>query len=249
MTNNEFKTRIKNFFLVRFHMGIIVLGTWGGGLLTNKLLFQLGLDSMVVRYFFALLVSYGIFLLFIRLWLHYVFGYVAKSSSLENAADSVEVVNMFTNLNFKTAESSPTWSGGGGKFSGGGAQGSWGASESKIELKDLDVGDDGGALLVGILAILSVFIMVVFAVLLVINAPTFLSDLAVEMALSLGLLKGLNKDKGDWLIHAFRKTKSPFLILMVFFIIFAGAAEYYYPEAHTLIDVWNRVLTDSKAFL
>ena len=249
MTNSEFKTKIKNFFLVRFHMGIIVLGTWGGGLLTNKLLFLFGLDSMVVRYFFALLVSYGIFLLFIRLWLHYIFGYVAKSSSLENAADSVEVVNMFTNLNFKTAESSPTWSSAGGKFSGGGAQGSWGTGESKIELKDLDVGDDGGAILVGILAILAVFIMVVFAVLLVMNAPTFLSDLAVEMALSLGLLKSLNKDKGDWLMHAFRKTKWPFLILMVFFIIFAGAAEFFYPEAHTLIDVWNRVLTDFNGSL
>ena len=249
MTSNEFKTKIKNFFFVRLHMGIIILGTWGGGLLTNKLLFLFGFDSMLVRYFFALLVSYGIFLLFIRLWLHYVFGYVAKDSSIENAADSLEVVNMFTNLNFKTAESSPTWSGTGGTFSGGGAQGSWGTGESKIELKDLDVGDDGGAILVGILAILSVFMMVVFAVMLVMNAPTFLSELALEMALSLGLLKGLNKDKGDWLMHAFQKTKWPFLILLVFFIIFAGAAEYYYPEAHTLIDIWNRVLTDSKASL
>jgi hypothetical protein len=212
MTSYEFKTRIKNFFLIRFHMGIIILGTWGGGLLTNKLLFEFGLDSMLVRYFFALLVSYGIFLLFIRLWLHYVFGFVAKDISVENAADSLEVVNLFTNLNFKKAESTPTWNGAGGKFSGGGAQGSWGTGESKVELKDLDVGDDGVALLVGILAILCVFMMLVFAVLLVMNAPTFLSDLAVEMALSLGLLKGLNKDKGNWLMHAFQKTKWPFLI-------------------------------------
>jgi hypothetical protein len=42
-------------------------------------------------------------------------------------------------------------------------------------------------------------------------------------------------------MHAFQKTKWSFLILMVVFMIFAGAAEYYFPDAHTLIDVWYEV--------
>jgi len=90
-------------------------------------------------------------------------------------------------------------------------------------------------------------VVVVLAVLLVVNAPSFLGELAVEMALSMGLIRGLKNGDGGWFMHVFRKTRWPFIFLLTVFSLLGLTAEYIYPEAHTLIDVWDRLISEVKA--
>lgn len=59
-----FLRRIRTRFLVRFHMALILVGTFLSGLLASKVLLESGIGAMAVRYPLAVLVSYLAFFLF-----------------------------------------------------------------------------------------------------------------------------------------------------------------------------------------
>ena len=69
-----FKRRFPERFFVRFHMTMLLTGVCAAGLIASKLLLELGLRSMLVRYLIAVCVSYAIFFLLMRIWLGYVSG-------------------------------------------------------------------------------------------------------------------------------------------------------------------------------
>src|SRR5664279_238824 len=68
----RFKQRILHGFLCRFQMSLILTAVVASGVLTSKLLLMAGFHSLRVRYPVAVLVSYGVFLGLVRVWLWYV---------------------------------------------------------------------------------------------------------------------------------------------------------------------------------
>ena len=63
--------RIAHDYYCRFHMSVILAAVISSGLLASKGLLELGI-SLQYRYPIAVLVSYGVFLLLIRVWIWYV---------------------------------------------------------------------------------------------------------------------------------------------------------------------------------
>src|SRR5947209_3653015 len=77
----RFEKRIVHAYFVRFHMSLILTAVIASGVLTSKGLLELGLHSLRLRYPVAVLASYLVFLLLVRVWIWYV--------SLRTAALSV----------------------------------------------------------------------------------------------------------------------------------------------------------------
>src|SRR5512140_3211392 len=67
-----FKERFLRGFLVRFHMSLILAAVTASGVLSSNLLLVMGVHSLRLRYPIAVLISYGVFLGLIRVWLWYV---------------------------------------------------------------------------------------------------------------------------------------------------------------------------------
>src|SRR5215813_10453339 len=59
-------------FPARLHMSLILTGVFLSGIFTSKVLLELGLRSMLVRYPIAVVCSYLLFFGFVRLWLFFV---------------------------------------------------------------------------------------------------------------------------------------------------------------------------------
>src|SRR5258706_6482929 len=95
------KTRLKTGYFVRFHMSLIVTSVIASGVLTSKLLMVAGMHYLPLRYGMAVLSSYLVFFLMVRLWVWYVS--VSKWGSPDLSLGD--------------------WSGGGGGSSGGGGGG------------------------------------------------------------------------------------------------------------------------------
>src|SRR5580693_6001306 len=114
----RFKQRILHGFLLRFQMSLILTAVVASGVLSSKVLLLAGFHSLRLRYPIAVLVSYGVFLGLVRVWLWYVSirrGVASRSGNFDGAGFS--------------------WggSGGGGGRSvefGGGTSGGAGASDS-----------------------------------------------------------------------------------------------------------------------
>ncbi len=68
----RFKQRILHGYLVRFQMSLILTAVVASGVLSSKLLLMAGFHSLRLRYPIAVLVSYGVFLGLVRVWLWYV---------------------------------------------------------------------------------------------------------------------------------------------------------------------------------
>lgn len=86
---NKIVDKIKNLLLhrsaPRFQMSIIVLFTAAGGFFTSYLLLLLGVNLMSLRYAFAVLVAYLIFIAMVRLWLKF------QKKSLSAGIDGADV--------------------------------------------------------------------------------------------------------------------------------------------------------------
>lgn len=125
----NFTERFKKRLPLRLHMTLILLATGLSGLLTTRLLLAAGVENIVVRYPLAVLCTYLVFFILIKLWLKYLSVTHAqpvkeKKSSLGDA---------LSNLDIPTGGSSDGllsgwgghFGGGGGQFSGGGASGAF----------------------------------------------------------------------------------------------------------------------------
>ena len=67
----QIERRIAHDYYCRFHMGVILAAVIASGVLASKGLLELGV-SLRFRYPIAVLASYGVFLLLIRIWIWYV---------------------------------------------------------------------------------------------------------------------------------------------------------------------------------
>src|SRR5258706_15325835 len=84
----RFKERILHRYFIRCDMSLILAVVIASGLASSKVMLELGLHSLLLRYPLALLVSFLAFLGLIRVWIWYVFCRESISSVNLGGLDS-----------------------------------------------------------------------------------------------------------------------------------------------------------------
>jgi hypothetical protein len=248
----QFQRRVAHDYFVRFHMTVILAAVVSSGVLASKAMMLLGM-SLAVRYPIAVLVSYSIFLLLVRIWIWYV--------SVRCGAAS-----LFGNLNFgggnssggswgfggvgSSSSGSSGFSGfGGGDSGGGGASSDWesnqvaglaaqsssGSSHSSW-LPDLDFGGDSDGWWIIALLIALVVCILGGGVYLVIAAPHILPEAAAQVLLAGSLTRVSKEQHHNWMAGVIGSTWVPFLIVMVMAGVLGWEAHRYCPGAHRLLE-------------
>ena len=256
----RFQKQFRKRHSLRFHMGTILIATAFSGVLISKLLLVLGIDSFVPRYTLAVILSYLVFFVCIKLWLFYV---SPKRTSNSASADWLDIPT--------PSGSSPTEGfspihGGGGEFSGAGASGCFdlhsqavsdiplstiteGASNGVSGIGDAiggaadAVGDEGGIIGIVVLAVLAAIVATILggAVYVIVETPVILSEAAFEGLLAASLVKSTRLiDEGNWMGSVFKATWKPFALTLAVAILGGLILRAYFPEAHRLLDILNK---------
>src|ERR1022692_3965939 len=118
----QLERRIAHDYFVRFHMTVILAAVSSSGVLASKCLMELGV-SLRFRYPIAVLASYLVFLLLIRVWIWYVTVHSLAAFQLGN-------LNFGGGGSFGFGGQGGSGSGGGFSGFGGGDSGGGGASSS-----------------------------------------------------------------------------------------------------------------------
>lgn len=258
--DDNFKQRLKQNIFVRFHMTLILSAVGLSGVTVSKLLFEFGVNSMLVRYPIAVCLAYGVFFLLVKLWLWYVrlVESTKRHASIEDGLDLISDVPF--NVGTSGGQGS-SWSGfGGGNSGGGGASDSWGetivqsnlsssssSSGSSLDIADsalgiLDLDDEGGFALIVLLAILAALLFGIFGagVYLIYQSPVILAEAAFQAALASGLVKASKGlDDLDWKGSVFKATWLPFVIVLVLAVVFSFAAHRYCPAATKAAELFT----------
>jgi hypothetical protein len=232
-------------FFLRFHASLILLWTFGVGLLATRLLSLLHVDSMPWRYCLSVWIAYLGFLLAIRVWLWYA-GY---SRHLRGRVD----FDVPMPSGSSQVESANVLQGQGGDSIGAGASHDFGVA-------DLGGGHDSGMIeaaghiaqgagegLVGAagegclpviivgLAIAAVLGLVFSAAWMIGAVPEVLVDVAFDAVLTAGLIRITNNMREtDWTASVFRRTWIPVAIVLIVLMIFGAWAQHRYPEIRNL---------------
>lgn len=250
MNKGQLIKQLTDKFFLRFHMSFMLSLTVLSGYAVTKGLYALGVTNLTLRYSLSFIASYLVFFLLVRIWLYYIFATRNHSENKENDWDLWDFDTWFISSGKKVPGA---FKGGGGKFSGGGASGSFdSAAESKVplvaaayvppveskssgfDLPDLDLDLDGDAApLVVVVLVVGVILMAVGSLFyLVFNAPMIMGEIAFQLALSVGVLKSADRKAGpfSWLETAFSKTWPMALVLLILIIATTLTVNHYKPE-------------------
>ena len=184
----------------RLEMSLIVVLTGMTGFLASFGLLHLGLERMWLRYPLAVGISYGMFLLLLRLWVAY---HQTERSVAQDALDLADVkpVDLLT-------ESGPSPS------TGSGCSHWW----SDL-LPDLDA-DEGLVVVVLLVALLTVAVASVF---IVVAAPTLLGEVFLDAVVVAALRKRMIRvAEPHWTLAAMRRTAVPFVTVALAFSLAGG---------------------------
>lgn len=239
-----FKQHIQRGYFVRFHMSLILLGTIASGILASKLLLLAGFHSMAWRYPVAVLLSYGVFLGLVRVWI----GYVRSGASPGGGADAL--VDLGEAAIDGAGGKLPAFRGGGGRSGGGGASDHWTSghapaarlasqSSSGGGIGDFSLGDldgDGWILIV-------LFIVLIVAILgcgfyLIYIAPEVLSEAAFQLVLASSLRKvSREMDATAWMGSVLKRTWLPMILVFGLTTALGYYATQFCPQAGKLAEV------------
>ncbi len=236
----------------RLEMSLIVIGTGLSGFLTSFLLLHLGMFSMWLRYLCAFGVAYGVFFIFLWLWLY------KRSGDL---VDAIDAFNVIPSPSSAADTSLNVLSTGAGDFSGAGASASFdGPVDSPLGNSSGGIGDTLGSVgetvaeadelaipLVIVLAIAATLLaLFVSSAVVISSAPILFAELMVDAFLSASLyhrLKGLHTR--HWLHTALRKTILPFFFSAALFTGLGWFMQNSVPQAHSLGEVIHHYRTPS----
>jgi len=143
---HRLKEKISQSYFVRLHMFFILSATILSGVVFSKILVLLGLTRMPVRYGIAIVLSYLMFFLFVRLWLLYI-GAGNDGGRTDQKEDSSSIPDIFPLPGGSISDTGAT-TGNAGVFDGfqGGASGGGGAVRSFADSAVLSSVDaDAGA--------------------------------------------------------------------------------------------------------
>jgi len=251
-----FLRRIRARFLVRFHMALILVGTFLSGLLASKVLLEAGVDAMAVRYPLAVLLSYLAFFLFVKIWLRHVSP--VSPEAPDRAADAVDgVLDVVDLAGGPSSAVEKAIRFGGGQAGGGGAGGAFdvvadvgGGTADAAGKAAAGAGEAAGEIASGILdadecalplILLGALLAAVFGagLYLIWQAPSILPEAAFDAALAASLLRGAKRiDAPDWTGGVLRATWKPFLWIAAVTLAVALAAAHYFPHARRLADLF-----------
>lgn len=259
--------RIRRSYFVRFHMIIILSATVISGVICSKLLSLLGVSRMPVRYGIAIILSYLLFFLFVKLWLLYIgVGRLARMKKGKGRGDSGWGDLIPSYRSSGSSSGTPRlFAGFRGGASGGGGSGGAFADSNPIVAVPVRVGTDpgvagggkgvGGSLLDGLsgvgdegfLKLLAILLLValVFSVVIVGGyliwcAPIILSDAAFHVLLVTGLSRKVRRVKeGNWEMSILGATWWGFLLILLLAIAFGIVAQLYNPSAVTVRDLFT----------
>ena len=249
---SRFRRAFQKHFFLRFHMTLILMGVFFSGLLASKLLLEVGVRSMLIRYSIVVIVSYLMFFLFIRLWLIYVRQTSHNRAGVTGPRDILYVPDSGV---VPAGSHDGSIVPGGGEFGGGGASGEWADSASRHTAVAASVADRSGgstgASAIGdvdldegwiVLVILGLLLACIFGVgiYLIYAAPAILSDTALEVLLASSLIKASRRvDSPNWVGSVFKATLVPFVIVMILTVAVAWISAHYCPGASKLTDVFR----------
>jgi hypothetical protein len=243
--------RIRRSYFVRFHMVLILSATVISGVICSKLLSLLGVSRMPVRYGIAIILSYLLFFLFIKLWLLYIgVGRRARMKKGKGGGGSGwgDLIPSFRG-------SGSSSGGSGGAFAdsnpsvavpvgvgdnpgvAGGAHGGGGSFLDGLA----DVGDEGFLKLLAIVLLVAlVFSVVIVGVYLIWSAPIILSDAAFHVLLVTGLSRKVRRVKeSNWEMSILKATWWGFLLVFALALAFGIVAQLYNPAAVTVRDLFT----------
>lgn len=243
----HFSQWLRSRFFLRFHMSLILGSTFLAGLVATKILLELNVNRLWLRYAIAVGFAYLLFLGLIRLWLWYV-GISARrerdEGSLDVPADLVEAVCDIAQ--FSAPE--PAMQTGGGDFGGAGASASYDTpAVSSANLASASRGSGGStkggfsidadeAIVVVLLAalVLSLFVAGGY---LIYAAPSILSEAAFEAVLAAALVRRARKvDSPGWIGSVFKATALPFFVILALSMILGWYAQHSCPTAIKIRD-------------
>lgn len=249
--------RIAKSYFVRFHMFMILSATMLSGVVCSKILVWFGLSSMPLRYGIAIVFSYLMFFLFIKLWLLYIGVGRSIRLPIGKSGDSASFVNVIPLPDGAISEASdaPAFGGfQGGASGGGGAGRSFAESIASVKGASdagngpgavvdaagsiLDVGDDSFLTIVAIvllvILVLSIFIVGGF---LIWSAPAILSNAAFHALLVAGFARKVRlAEETQWETSILKATWWAFLIVLIFSLAFGIIAQLVFPNAVTIKD-------------
>ena len=251
----QFEYSIAHDYFVRFHMSVILAAVICSGILASKCLMELGV-SLRFRYPIAVLASYGVFLLLIRVWIWYVSvrtraGFRFASLNIGGGRGSG---GSFGFGGSGGSGSSAGFSGfGGGDSGGGGASGSWEANDAVAAVSqpapapsgshwwsDLNLGGGGGdddGWLVIVLLIALVLCILGGGVYLVYAAPHILPEAACQVVLAGSMTRVSKEPHHNWMAGVVWSTWIPFLLVLLMAGVLGWKAHSYCPVANRLIDL------------
>ncbi len=264
-SRERFKRFLQKRFSLRLHMFLILSGVFCAGLLCSKLLLELHVRSMLIRYPAAVLFSYVSFFGLVKLWLIYLTSSSGRKNSLvESGSGGGDGILSDLSLDLPGSGSGgPSFGGGGGgTFGGGGASASFnGPQIQAFAVSPPDSGggpgsgiaDSAGDAVSGIFDGDDAWVLIVLGIILAIicgagiyliyQAPVILSDAAFQAALSTSLIRRMKKmSDPDWMGSVFRTTSVPFLVVLTAATASAWAAHRAYPEAAKMSEVVRHLL-------
>lgn len=246
----KMKSWMKKRMSFRFHMSIIMSSTIFLGMVSNFVLLNvIGISNPTLRYPLTVLFSYAWFLLFIRI---YIKSILTKSSAKESVLDISDIT---PDIPTSIDTGNPTWIGGGGAFSGGGATGNWGQGEMVSSLaKDTVaeaagstvssiVDDEGGAIIVFVIGGILAAVVFGSGAYFIWHSPEILSECLLQVMLVSGMRKRMKEfSEQEWLTHMFKVTKWPLVTVLVVGLLCGVVLRSFCPEAHGLKDYKTRCL-------
>lgn len=203
------------------------------GFLTSALFLSLGLTDISVRYAIAALAGYVTFLGGIKIWL--------ACQRAQRKRRGFDAGDLPAPDAYPTASDDFSFGGGGG-YSGAGAEGEFGAPT--VDAPDAaafdvvpDV-DEGLGVLVPILVVVSLLIGLVGAVAVLTGAPGLLAEVLLD-----GLIAGTaygrlrDRDRRHWLDGVLRRTWKPMLAVTAMLVLIGAAIGVAEPGADSIGDI------------
>ncbi|MGD0773901.1 MAG: hypothetical protein ABSC05_13865 [Candidatus Solibacter sp.] len=261
----QLQRRIAHDYFVRFHMSVILAAVISSGVLVSKLLMELRIP-LHLRYPIAVLASYCVFLVLVRVWIWYVSVRTAAGLQLANlsfgggrgsggSGGSLDIGGGFSGGSGSGGSGSGGgFSGfGGGTSGGGGASSSWEGNDAAAIVSqpssgssgghwwpDIDFGggDDDSWLVIALLIALVACILG-GGVYLVYAAPHILPEAAGQVLLAGTLKQASRQQHHTWVDGLIWSTWIPFVLVMIIAGALGWEAHRHCPVALRLLEVLN----------